>query len=164
MQLIQAGSALSARRAVHLALRWVLGLTLLATSVGKALDIPGFHDVLSTYDIFPGWSLWLVAVAMPIIEAGIAATMLSGKRLGASIIASLLLHSSFAVLLTIELARGLHLENCGCFGVFLARPLMWYTPLEDVALVAITLGIAVTYPLRAERRPQSSSAKHPCLG
>ena len=144
LPLALAQSGISGRIALHYALRWVLGLTLVATSVGKTLDIPGFHDVLKTYDIFPGWTLWLLAVAMPIIEAGIATAILSGRRLGAGIIASLLLHGSFAILLTIELARGLHLENCGCFGVFLARPLVWYTPLEDVALLAITGGIALT--------------------
>lgn len=152
MHLTLTRPGISGWTALHYALRWLLGLTLAATSVGKALDIPGFHDVLETYDIFPGWSLWLLAVAMPIIEAGIAAAVLSGKRLGAGIVASLLLHGSFAILLTIELARGLHLENCGCFGVFLARPLVWYTPLEDVALLAITAGIALTSARRTASR------------
>ena len=44
------------RRLAHYALRWTVGLLLVATSLGKALDVPGFHDVLATYEIFPGWS------------------------------------------------------------------------------------------------------------
>ena len=39
------------------------------------------------------------------------------------------------------LGRGLGLENCGCFGVFLARPLEWYTPLEDAVLIAASYGL-----------------------
>jgi hypothetical protein len=152
MQLTTLRSGISGRLALHYALRWVLGLTLVATSAGKALDISGFHDVLKTYEIFPVWMLWLLAVAMPVLEAGIAWAMLTGKRLSWGILGSLLLHSSFTVLLTVELARGVHLENCGCFGVFLARPLVWYTPLEDVALLAITLGIVLTNPARTPRR------------
>jgi hypothetical protein len=145
MQEAVSRAAVPYRRLAHYALRWTVGLLLVATSLGKALDVPGFRDVLATYDIFPGWSLWLLAFAMPVIEAFIALSMLTGWRLREGIVASLLLHGSFAVLLTIELLRGIHLTNCGCFGVFLARPLTWSTPLEDVAMVLITLGVAVTW-------------------
>jgi hypothetical protein len=133
-----------ARAALHLALRWALGLTLASTSLGKVLHLAGFRDVLRTYDLFPGWSLWPLAVAMPPIEAAIAVTMLSGLGLRLGVIASLLLHAGFAAVLALELLRGVPLENCGCFGVFLSRPLRWTSPLEDLALVAVTLGIAVT--------------------
>jgi hypothetical protein len=143
--------ALSARRVVHLGLRLVLGLTLVATSVGKALDIPGFHVVLLTYNLWPEWSLWGIAAFMPVLEAFIAVSMLTGRRLRWGVLASLVLHASFATILTLELLRGVQLENCGCFGVFLARPLEWYTPLEDVVLVAITLGIALTWTGRDGR-------------
>jgi hypothetical protein len=150
-----------ARRSVHLALRWMLGLTLVATALGKALDVSGFRNVLRDYDLFPVWSLWLIALAMPLIEAGIAATMLTGRWLRAGILASGLLHGSFAVVLTVELLRGVDLQNCGCFGVFLARPLTWFSPLEDLALVAITLAIAATidggFFSRKDAKPQEGS-------
>lgn len=138
--------ALPWRRSAHLALRLVLGLTLVATSVGKALDIPGFREVLRTYDLFPNWSLWPIAIAVPVIEAFIAITMLTGWRLRTGIGASLLLHAGFASLLTLELLRGLQLKNCGCFGVFWARPLTWESPVEDLVLLAITAGVLLTLP------------------
>lgn len=136
-----------ARRMLHLALRWVLGLTLAATALGKALDVSGFRAVLAAYDLFPAWSLWPIALTMPAIEALIAASMLTGRRLWAGIVASVALHLGFAAIVTVELLRGVALENCGCFGVFLARPLRWTTPLEDLLLVAITLGVALTAPI-----------------
>ncbi len=141
-----AGAGWPAGRIVHLLCRLIIGLTLITTSAGKALDLDGFHDVMRTYDIFPGWSLWPIAIGMPIVEAFIAFSMLSGRRLLRGIQASLLLHASFAMLLTLELARGLNLKNCGCFGVFWARPLTWVSPLEDVVLLGITIGVLLTLP------------------
>lgn len=144
----------SARRSLHLFLRVLLGLTLVATSVGKALDLPGFHSVLATYRLFPGWSLWLITVAMPILEAFIAISVLSGRLLPRGIAASVLLHAGFSVILSVELLRGLHLANCGCFGVFWARPLSWWSPVEDLVMLAITLGIWLTLP-----RPRPRGAR-----
>jgi hypothetical protein len=147
-----------AQHATHLVLRWVLGLTFVATALGKALDIPGFHDVLNTYDLFPAWSLWPIAVTMPLIEALIAASMLTGRRLILGVAASFLVNGGFAVVLSLELLRGVHLSNCGCFGVFLARPLRWSSPLEDIALVAVTIGILVT---RLPHSTEPASARRP---
>lgn len=140
------------RRGLHLALRWLLGLTLVATSVGKALDLGGFHDVMRTYDLFPGWSLWPITLLMPLVEASIALCVLTGWKLRRGIVGSVLLHASFTVILTLELVRGLHLKNCGCFGVFLARPLTWLSPIEDLVMLSITLGIFLTLPRPAARR------------
>jgi hypothetical protein len=41
--------------------------------------------------------------------------------------------------LSITLFRGIALENCGCFGVYLARPLTTSSPLEDLVIVALAL-------------------------
>ncbi|MBC8645596.1 MAG: hypothetical protein H7X85_00410, partial [Thermoanaerobaculia bacterium] len=38
--------------------------------------------------------------------------------------------------------RGIAVPNCGCFGVFLARPLTWGTVLEDGGMVAASLALA----------------------
>ncbi len=110
------------------------------------MDIPGFRGVLAAYDLFPEWSLWPIAVLMPAVEALIALTMLTGRRLRQGVLASVLLHASFAAVLTLELLRGVQLENCGCFGVFLARPLSWSSPLGDLAMVAISAGVLLTAP------------------
>lgn len=148
------------RRGIHLGLRWLLGLTLLTSSAGKLLDIPGFHDVMAEYLLFPGWSLWFIAVFMPLLEAGIAFTLITGRRLREGIVSSLLLHSSFAAILGLELLRGIDLKNCGCFGVFWARPLSWISPLEDVVMLAITVGIVATLPVLRERSTSDPAETH----
>ena len=60
------------------------------------------------------------------------------------------------MILTLELLRGVKLANCGCFGVFLARPLRWTSPLEDLGLVAVTLGVLATLPTEAPRQREHS--------
>ncbi|MEO9101467.1 MAG: hypothetical protein ABI212_05925 [Burkholderiaceae bacterium] len=53
--------------------------------------------------------------------------------------AALLLNLGYGVLLTASLLRGLELPNRGCFGVYFAQPLRWYSPLEDVLLMAASV-------------------------
>lgn len=48
------------------------------------------------------------------------------------------LNAAYCVLMTTALLRGLQLDNCGCFGVYFPSPLRWYSPLEDLALVAVS--------------------------
>jgi hypothetical protein len=63
-----------------------------------------------------------------------------------------LLHIGFAAWAAIALLRGLHIPNCGCFGVFLARPLGWYTVLEDGVVVCVSLLLA--WLVRPQEHPR----------
>ena len=38
--------------------RFLIGGVLLASALGKSLDLRGFVDVLVTYRLFTDWSLW----------------------------------------------------------------------------------------------------------
>lgn len=38
-------------------------------------------------------------------------------------------------------ARGLALDNCGCFGVYAAQPLRWWVLVEDVEVVALAVWV-----------------------
>lgn len=121
-------------------LRTGLGMLILATGVGKMLDIPGFAQVVGTYqfDLGPD-ARSAVAIAIATIELLIGIWMLSGWHLARSAIAATALNACYFVLMSSSLLRGLELENCGCFGVYLASPLRWYSPLEDAALVVLCL-------------------------
>jgi hypothetical protein len=105
--------------------------------VGKALDLPGFIEVLKTYRALPDDRLPMVAAAVIGIEFAVGAWILSGWRLRMGALVATALNAGYAVWMTISLVRGLDLTNCGCFGVFFPQPLRWYTPLEDVVLVAL---------------------------
>lgn len=128
-------------RAVALVLRAFIGVVLLATGVGKALDPRGFTEVIATYDVLPAWLLWPTALGMITVELALGALLLSGRRTPHAALASTALHAAFTSWATIALLRGLDIDNCGCFGVFLARPLTWGTVGEDLFMVAISAAL-----------------------
>jgi hypothetical protein len=130
-------------------LRFAIGGILLATAVGKLLDIPGFARVLGTYDtVLPG-ALIPIAVAVPVAELALAFWLFSGRNLGASALVSAAMHTGYALWSVVAVLRGLKLPNCGCFGVFLVRPLGWSTVVEDLVLVGASLGLWVLVRRRA---------------
>lgn len=126
-------------RLLTLILRVSIGLLLMATALGKSLDVNGFAQVIGTYEVF-SQILWLpIAVAMIVLEAGLALLLLHGRFAKHGGGASTVLHAGFMIWAIVALARGLEIPNCGCFGVFLSRPLTWGTVLEDAVLVAVSL-------------------------
>lgn len=123
-------------------LAWLLAALHAATGIGKLLDLPGFAAVLGEYRLLPAALHWPAAVGMTALELGIAlGLMLRRWRRRAALAAAALAAVNGAVLV-LTLWRGLALGNCGCFGVFLARPLRWTSPLEDLALVVLALLVA----------------------
>ena len=123
-------------RRAALGLRLFRGAVLLATAAGKLADVRGFAGVLRAYEAFPEASLLPLAAAIPIVELALALWLFSGRGLERAAVAALVLHVVYAAWAALSLARGLRLENCGCFGVFLARPLGWRTVAEDLVLAA----------------------------
>jgi hypothetical protein len=121
----------------HWFLRLFIGGILLASAVGKSLDLPGFVDVLISYQAFPSWLLWPLALTITGLEWILGVWILSGWRLIAAAAAAMALNSGYAIWMMVSLLRGLDLPNCGCYGVFFPQPLRWYSPLEDLVLVGM---------------------------
>ena len=117
-------------------LRLLLGGVLLASGVGKLLDEAGFVEVLRTYRLgLPDLALWPLALAVTAVETVAGSLILAGRQLRMAAWVALAINAVYFVVLTASLLRGLELDNCGCFGVYAARPLRWYSPLEDVVLM-----------------------------
>jgi methylamine utilization protein MauE len=133
----------------QLVVRVLIGLLLLATSLGKLLDLPGFARILGSYRALPDASLQAVALAISIAELALSVWLLSGRGLTGAALASAALHTVYAVWSASGVARGLKLSNCGCFGVFLARPLGWSTVAEDMVLVGLSLWLLALARRRA---------------
>lgn len=116
-----------------------IGGLVLAAGAGKALDIPGFIEVIKTYRLGPVEGvLSPIALGIAGLEVVLGAWLLSGWRLPGAARLSMALNTGYFLLLTSALWRGLELANCGCFGAFLPSPLRWYSPLEDLALVGMS--------------------------
>lgn len=123
-------------------LRLALASVLLSTGAAKALDLPGFAAIVAEYRALPGALAPPTAALVTATEVALGAWLLAGRRVGLAAAASAALHAVYAAWAGIALARGLRLENCGCFGAFWGRPLAPSTLLEDLALVALSLALA----------------------
>lgn len=122
-------------------LRALISGILLASALGKSLDLTGFVEVLATYRAVPvGW-LWPLAWLVIGVEWVLALWLLSGWNLGIGALACTALNLGYAVWMTASLLRGLDIPNCGCFGRFFPQPLRWYSPLEDLVLVGMSYAL-----------------------
>lgn len=108
------------------------------------MDLPGFVNVLITYQLFPNWLLWPFGVGITGFEWVLGAWVLSGWRFQAGMLFAMTLNGFYAMGLIVTLFRGLELPNCGCYGVFFPQPLRWYSPLEDLVLVGICYAVYVS--------------------
>jgi hypothetical protein len=121
-----------------IALQSFIALILLATGIGKLLDVPGFQSVLRSYQALPEWTIVPVSIGFVLVELRLAEYLIFGRNLRRAAMLSLLLHAAFTFWAVMTLLRGIEVPNCGCFGVFLARPLTWGTVGEDLFMVSIS--------------------------
>jgi len=139
-------------------LQYFIACILLATGIGKLLDVPGFVEVIKTYRVFPHWALPFIAVSMVLIELRLSEALFRGNQLFEAALFSIGLHSIFTIWAIIALSRGLEIPNCGCFGVFWARPLTWLTVFEDIVMVGASYLLACL--AHKDNRPFNSIPKN----
>lgn len=138
-----------ARAAAATGLAASLAALHLAAALGKVLDLGGFAAVLAEYRLFPAAALMPLAVAAVLTEAMVALGLVLRRSRLLAALASGAMALGYGVTLTVTLLRGIRLENCGCFGVFLARPLTPLTPFEDLLLLGLSLVLAwLAWPAR----------------
>jgi len=127
-------------------LRWILqffiGGIIFLSALGKSFDMPGFIEVLKTYQAFPPSMLSPFAFTVTGIEFLLGVWILSGFRLPLSALVGALLNTLYTGWAVITLLRGLTLSDCGCFGVFFPQPVTWLTPFGDFVLVAMCVVLA----------------------
>jgi len=117
--------------------RGILGSILLFTGLGKLLDVPGFVGVLETYRSLPAWSEYPVAVVLVLLELKLAECLLLEACPRRAALVAFALHVVFLFWVTYHVMVGAEVPNCGCFGVFLARPLGWGTVVEDALMCCL---------------------------
>ena len=127
-------------RIVFLSTRIFLVVLLLSTGIGKLLDIQGFADVIATYQFFiPEILLAPLGLIVALFELFLGLAIGRGIGLKLCAMLTILTHAGYAGLAIITNLRGLELNNCGCFGVFLARPMTWFTVIEDMVLLGLSI-------------------------
>ena len=113
--------------------------------------MPGFVEVLKTYQAIPLSILMPSAFTVTGMEFLLGVWILSGYRLQWGALGGALLNTFYASWVAITLLRGLTLSNCGCFGVYFPQPLTWLTPLQDLVLVGMCVMLA--YLAQTEKYP-----------
>jgi hypothetical protein len=116
-------------------------------ALGQASDLKGFETALAGYRVVPGTVLAPAARAVIALEA-VAALALLRRWRGGEILA-LAAAVAWSAAGVEAFARGLALQNCGCFGTQLRQPLRWWVLLEDAEFLALAGWVLV----QARRRP-----------
>lgn len=137
-------------------IRWFFVLLLAVSSIGKLANMPGFYTVIESYALLPAVLIPPSAWALAIFEFILAGWLVIGKRIYIAARFVIALHVVYLIWLAIALARGLAIANCGCFGIYWARPLSWFTPIEDIAL--LLLAIAMSRSLGQKQKQKQKRA------
>ena len=123
---------------VYFAIRIFFVVLLAASSIGKLMDMTGFYKVIDSYQALPAELVLTSAWGLALFELGLAFSLALSKHLKAVAATLVLLHGLYFLWLSLALIRGQHIPNCGCFGVYFARPLTGFTLLEDGFLLFLS--------------------------
>jgi hypothetical protein len=139
-------------------------LTGMAT--GQLASFDAFRRALGGYAVF-GDAAW-PAVVVLVVELAAALGLLASASVPRSIgraagLAGLAVAGFWSVLAAQAFARGLELDNCGCFGAYLAQPLRWWVLVEDAYMLvlawyaAAAAGLPIPTPALRLRRTQEAT-------
>lgn len=127
--------------------RTALAVLLLAMATGQLSDVGGFARILGTYQVLPHGLLTPAAWMAAGTETLAGVLLLGGRHNGGCW--ALVVALAWTVLSLQAFARGLALDNCGCFGVHLGQRLRWWVLVEDAEFVALAAYVRARFGQRA---------------
>ena len=149
------------------------GVLLAGMAAGQLASLDEFGEALASYDLV-GPLVPAAKFGFPALEALVALGLLLSRLLPpvaarAAGRAGVLVAFLWATLAVQAFARGLTVENCGCFGAYLAQELRWWVLLEDAymlllaLLAASALGVGLAlgnrFVVSPSRRAQPASSR-----
>lgn len=144
-------------------LRLILGVLLVVMAAGQLASFDAMPGIIGAYGLTGAAASTALAVALIAGEALAGVWFLVRPRCTAATPAWIYAAVSavWAVLAAQAFARGLALNNCGCFGIYATQPLRWFVLVED-ALMLLYAGLL----LRGSHRrwtsaPASGAADSP---
>jgi hypothetical protein len=130
--------------------RRILAVLLVAMAAGQLSDFGGFVDIVATYRAGGNTLAALAAAALIVGQAvggvGLLAASHGRRRRAAGLAVAVAV--VWSLLAVQAFARGLAVDNCGCFGVHLGQPLRWWVLVEDAELIALALWVRHQMPRR----------------
>jgi len=143
----------------------------MVSAVGKLLDNRGFAEIIATYQFgIPEPLLLPLGLAVSLFELAMAIAIFAGIALRPMAVLTIVVHLGYTLLATLTNLRGLDLPNCGCFGVFLARPMTWSNVIEDAILTALGAGFYAALAIASKESSTDAetsddpSSEAPALG
>jgi putative oxidoreductase len=145
----------------HPAVQWLLALAVggvfVYASLSKIADPRAFAKIVYHYQVIGPSAAFgfvpanLVAVALPWVELIAGVLMIAGLwRRDAAVVAAFML-AVFVAAVASTLARGIDIQNCGCFALdATGRAAGWTLIAGDLALLAAALVVALVPPRAAE--------------
>ena len=131
-----------ARRVARLA----LAALFFTMATGQLSNVTGFIDIVASYGLGGTTLAGLAATALIAGELTAAVGLVSRNETrryrAASVAVAVAL--AWGVLGTQAFARGIALNNCGCFGVHAGQPLRWWALIEDVEFLALAWWVRAT--------------------
>jgi hypothetical protein len=135
-------------------------------AAGQLASIDEFGTALESYDLL-GPLTPAAQFGLPVVEILVAVGLLVSRVLPpfasrSAGLAGVLVALMWATLAVQAFARGLVVENCGCFGAYFAQRLRWWVLLEDAYLLLLaflaawSVGVATAVSRRLRVQPASS--------
>jgi hypothetical protein len=141
------------------------GILLVGMAAGQLASFDAFREALGGYDVFgDAASTALVVVAVEVTGAlGLLTSAFVPRLIArAAGVAGLGVAGFWSILAAQAFARGLELDNCGCFGAYVAQPLRWWVLLEDAYMLvlawyaAAAAGLPIPTPALRLRRTREA--------
>lgn len=138
--------------------RLALAALFFTMAAGQLSNLSGFVDIVASYGIGGTAVAGFAATALIAGELTAAAGLVSRDHTrqyrAASVAVAVAL--AWGVLAAQAFARGIALDNCGCFGVHAGQPLRWWVLIEDLEFLALAWWVRA----KAAR----ATAPHPSSG
>ncbi|WP_067034334.1 MauE/DoxX family redox-associated membrane protein [Streptomyces dysideae] len=118
-------------------LRLVLGALFIAMAVGQLVSFDAMPAILDAYRLTAGAGSAVLAVTLIAGEAVAGVWFLARPR--STVRTPVWIYTTvsavWAVLAVQAYARGLAIDNCGCFGRYATQPLRWWVLAEDALML-----------------------------
>ncbi|MGW3727456.1 MauE/DoxX family redox-associated membrane protein [Streptomyces sp. NPDC000851] len=138
-------------------LRVVLGTVYTAMAIGQLASFGRMPAIVSAYGLVAGGTA--TALAVPLIAGELVCGIWFLARPRSKAMAPVWAYTAVSLAWTglagQAYARGMTVDNCGCFGIYLTQRLSWFVLLQD----ALTLVYAALL-IRSARRAPAASRTH----
>ena len=112
-----------------------ISLLLGLMGVLQTVSFNDFTTALQDYEVFPGATVELAAIAIIAAELAAALLLIANPKQGAVVTG--LVYLFWLSMALHGLTQGLDIPNCGCFGRFLSQPLTWWVIPQDLYVLAM---------------------------